>query len=200
MKYPLLYLVLCWFASWANQTWAGAGAVQAASSARLESWARLTGEVISLSDAQKVDAVNRFINQTTKYISDAEQYGQEEYWANPTETVMNGAGDCEDYAIAKFFTLLTLGVPADKLRLAYSLIEDGRRHMVLIYLPDQPEGVVLDNLTNQMIALGDRDDLKVVFSFDEQWLYLGASSKPLRKSNSLARWAGVQQQLVAFTF
>lgn len=200
MKKTILSVLLGALVNFVNPAWAGAGAVDPAAAVRLQAWAQISGEVISKPEADKVEAVNRFFNENTQYKPDAELYGQDEYWASPVETVMSGAGDCEDYAIAKFFTLRNLGVPAGKLRLAYSLVEDGQRHMVLIYTPEQGEGFVLDNLTNQLIALDARDGLKVVYSFDDEWLYLGVSEKSVRKANNLARWTGVQKQLMAFTF
>ena len=42
-----------------------------------------------------------------------------DYWATPVESLRKGEADCEDYAIAKYFTLRQLGVADDKLRITY---------------------------------------------------------------------------------
>jgi len=44
-------------------------------------------------------------------------YGVEDVWSSPLATFANGAGDCEDYAIAKFIALQNVGVSADDLRI-----------------------------------------------------------------------------------
>ena len=50
-------------------------------------------------------------------MSDLAQYGQIDFWSSPLVTFAHGAGDCEDYAIAKFTALRLAGVAADDLRI-----------------------------------------------------------------------------------
>ena len=71
-------------------------------------------------------AVNRRIN-ALPYVSDAEKYGQPEFWASITD-----AGDCEDFAIAKYRALIEGGMPATALRLATCYVETGEYHAVLL--------------------------------------------------------------------
>ena len=49
---------------------------------------------------------------------------KKDYWATPIEFMGTGAGDCEDYAIAKYFSLINLGIPEDKLRIPTLHIEN----------------------------------------------------------------------------
>ncbi|MDM8349520.1 transglutaminase-like cysteine peptidase [Pseudomonas sp. sp1636] len=46
-------------------------------------------------------------------------WGERDYWATPIEALVKGAADCEDYSLAKYFSLRQLGVPTGKLRLTY---------------------------------------------------------------------------------
>ena len=64
-----------------------------------------------------VDLVNRYVNKRIAFHTDQEAWGQPDYWASPLETLSQGQGDCEDYAIGKYFSLLVAGVPVTKLRL-----------------------------------------------------------------------------------
>lgn len=112
-------------------------------------------------------AVNAFVNSHVSYAPE-----KVDYWATPEETVSSGQGDCEDYAILKRAMLKEFGVTS---KMAYVRSKEGA-HMVLI-----SEGVVLDNFTNDVVNIGDKKDLKVVATFDEEHLEMGgvqAKSKP----------------------
>jgi predicted transglutaminase-like cysteine proteinase len=61
--------------------------------------------------------VNRAINLAIRPMSDLAQYGRIDVWSSPLVTFANGAGDCEDYAIAKLVTLRLAGISADDLRI-----------------------------------------------------------------------------------
>jgi len=65
----------------------------------------------------RLGEVNRAINLAIRPVSDRAQYGIEDHWASPLATLASGAGDCEDYAIAKLVALRAAGVPDKDLRL-----------------------------------------------------------------------------------
>lgn len=65
----------------------------------------------------KLGEINRAINLAIRPVSDRAQYGVEDYWSSPLATLAAGAGDCEDYAIAKLVALRAAGVPEKDLRL-----------------------------------------------------------------------------------
>jgi predicted transglutaminase-like cysteine proteinase len=67
----------------------------------------------------RLEAVNRFFNRHVRWRSDAELWGQDDFWATPLQLLARGAGDCEDYAVAKYAALRAAGVPAERLRLVY---------------------------------------------------------------------------------
>jgi predicted transglutaminase-like cysteine proteinase len=151
-------------------------------------------------DASKIKAVNDFYNQRLAYMEDSDNWGQVDYWASPLESLGKGAGDCEDYAIGKYFTLTSLGVPHAKLRMVYVRASIAGApngfvaHMVLAYYPTpDAEPLVLDNLQPVIRLAGERPDLSPVFSFNAEGLWQGvgsirASGDPLTR---LSKWREV---------
>jgi len=65
----------------------------------------------------RLGEINRAINLAIRPVSDQAQYGVEDHWSSPLATLAAGAGDCEDYAIAKLVALRAAGVAAEDLRL-----------------------------------------------------------------------------------
>ncbi|MGB0205453.1 MAG: transglutaminase-like cysteine peptidase [Neptuniibacter sp.] len=120
-----------------------------------------------LSDGEKLAAVNRFFNKM-KWMEDQELWGQKDYWATPVESLLKNAGDCEDFSIAKYFTLLEMGIPEEKLSISYvRFSSDGQSHMVLTYYPDsQSEPLILDNMRSDITRSSDRHDIQPVFHFN----------------------------------
>jgi predicted transglutaminase-like cysteine proteinase len=85
---------------------------------------------------------------------DMSVWGQSDYWATPAELIGQGRGDCEDFSIAKYYSLIELGIPVSKLRLVYvKAVQTGpagtflQAHMVLAYYATpNADPLVLDNL------------------------------------------------------
>ena len=109
------------------------------------------------------------------WIADRDKYDQEDYWATPLETIATFGGDCEDMAIAKFMMLRLMGVPAERLRLAYARVKaTGESHMVLVYLEapggsaDGPRALVLDTLDPKIRPGTERRDLLAVYLVDAE--------------------------------
>ena len=109
--------------------------------------------------------VNDFFNKI-KYQVDMTHWGKNDYWAAPFEFIGTGAGDCEDYAIAKYYSLRKLGIPEEKLRITYvKLLQRGTKyeqaHMVLTYYHKEGSTpVVLDNVNKKLKLATKRTDLK----------------------------------------
>ncbi|MDO9400407.1 MAG: transglutaminase-like cysteine peptidase [Polaromonas sp.] len=170
------------------------GAVAVAS---LRDWQRLLQESADQPAPAKLQQVNDFFNRRIRFGEDQEIWGQSDYWATPMETLGRGAGDCEDFTIAKYFTLLLLGIPEEKLRLIYVQARLGganssitQAHMVLAFYPTpEAEPLILDNLINDLQPASRRPDLQPVFSFNRQGLWQGASgARGAGGPSSLSRW------------
>jgi predicted transglutaminase-like cysteine proteinase len=65
----------------------------------------------------RIGEINRAINLAIRPMSDLAQHGVADVWSSPLATLTSGAGDCEDYAIAKFAALREIGFADDDLRL-----------------------------------------------------------------------------------
>lgn len=143
---------------------------------RVSGWVELVASNQGKSVQEKLALVNDYFNQNVLWISDFDQYGVVEYWATPLEMLASNAGDCEDFAIGKYFTLMALKVPMDTLKITYvkaNLPPPNNSHMVLTYYAT-PGAVplVLDNLNPEIKPATDRPDLAPVYSFNGQGLWL----------------------------
>ena len=160
---------------------------------RFASWAELLAKARTLPAGDKLARVNDFFNQRLRFVDDAELWGHSDYWATPMQTLARGAGDCEDFAIAKYFTLLSLGIPVERLRLTYVRARLGgalQAHMVLAYYPEpEADPLVLDNLVRAILPASRRPDLLPVFNFNSERVYqTGAGPKASGHVGQLSRW------------
>ena len=117
--------------------------------------------------------INRFFNNIP-YYSDSNHWQKSDYWATPVEMLGTNGGDCEDYVIAKYFTLRALGIPEQNLRMMFvSALEYNQAHMVLAYYP-QPNAIplILDNINKRILPASQRRDLRPVYSFNGEGLWL----------------------------
>lgn len=168
-----------------------------ASVASFRDWQKLLLESADQPAPAKLKQVNDFFNRRIRFGEDQEIWGQRDYWATPMDTLGRGAGDCEDFAIAKYFTLLLLSIPDEKLRLIYVQARLGgvnssitQAHMVLAFYPaPDAEPLILDNLINDLQPASRRPDLQPVFSFNSQGLWQGASgARGAGGPANLSRW------------
>jgi predicted transglutaminase-like cysteine proteinase len=128
-------------------------------------------------------------------------WGQADYWATPLELMGRGAGDCEDFVIAKYITLQMLGIDNERLRLIYVRAKIGSTasvaHMVLGFYP-QPteEPLILDNLISSVRPASQRPDLSPVFSFNNNGLWVGgATASTADPTTRLSRWRDVLDRM-----
>jgi len=160
----------------------------------VERWEAMISANGNVAQFEQVEAVNDFFNDNIRWKSDYQIYQQQDYWASPLETMSKGVGDCEDFAIAKYATLALLGVPPDSLRLVYVKARyrgQDIAHMVLAWYPNpQDVPLILDNLDRGLKPADKRTDLKAVFSFnaDDLWLGAGENVTGQRPTARLSRW------------
>jgi len=156
--------------------------------AQVSAWLTMLEQSQSLPENQQLRQVNDFWNYRVRGGEDIHIWGKTDYWATPLETLSKGAGDCEDFVIAKYFSLIRTGVAADKLRFIYVRARMGGlgsnttiAHMVLgYYATPDAEPLIMDNLTGSVTPAGRRPDLTPVFSFNAQGVYVaGAATRPV---------------------
>ncbi len=168
---------------------------------RIDAWQQLLATQKQVSELEQLKVVNLFFNYQVRYVKDIDLWHEVDYWETPIEALWKGAGDCEDYAIAKYFSLRHLGVYSDKLRITYvKALRQNRAHMVLTYY-SSPEAMpqVLDSLINEIKPASQRTDLLPVYSFNAQGLYLpGAKgNKMVGDTKRLSRWQDVLKKMQA---
>ena len=168
--------------------------------ARLLAWNELMQSNSSLGETEKLTLVNSFFNRQFRFSDDSRNWRQTDYWATPVEALIKGAGDCEDYSIAKYFTLRRLGVPSDKLRITYvKALQYNQAHMVLTYYASPTATpLVLDNLIGEIRPASLRKDLLPVYAFNAEGLYLPNGKKG--DSKKLSRWQELLQKMKAEGF
>src|SRR5216684_8041790 len=111
--------------------------------------------------------INRTINLAIRPMSDLAQYGAADVWSSPLETFGNGAGDCEDYAIAKFAALRHAGISPDDLRIV--IMRDtirGEDHAVAAARLDG-HWLTLDNRRMAMVEDSDVRNYRPIFVIDQ---------------------------------
>ncbi|PKG82553.1 transglutaminase [Colwellia sp. 75C3] len=167
---------------------------------RAEKWRSVMLDNQTDSDWSKINKVNTFFNKTITYQDDLTLWGKKDYWASPAETIGRGMGDCEDFAIAKYFSLTSLGVNENKLRLMYvRQLTVNQPHMVLIYF-ENPKDVpfVLDNFNSKVLPATKRRDLKPIYSFNAQGLWMAKAKglgRKVTKSKGVSAWNGLVQRI-----
>jgi predicted transglutaminase-like cysteine proteinase len=165
---------------------------------RFLSWRKVIEQAKYLSIEDKLKNVNQYFNLYS-FQSDKQYQGLSDIWKTPEEFVMDGGGDCEDYAIAKYFTLLGLGIPMQRLRITYvKSLKLNQAHMVLAYYPTpNSEPYILDNLDSKIRKASVRKDLVPVYSFNtnEVWLARPMGSDRYLGNNNLKKWQSVLQRM-----
>lgn len=168
---------------------------------RGKAWLNLMEPDPSLSESDKLSKVNRFFNMF-RFIDDIDLWGVNNYWATPVEFIGVNGGDCEDYSIAKYFTLLELGIADEKMRITMvKALNLNQYHMVLAYY-ETPASVplILDNIDGVIKPANKRNDLLPIYSFNGSQLWLNKErgrSVSSGDSSRLKRWQDLRQRINA---
>lgn len=119
-------------------------------SQRVVAWREKLRELQGMSGREQLRALNKFINLHSKHREDLENFNRTDYWTTPRE-FLNRDGDCEDFAIIKYFSLLELGYSDDQLRLV--VIRDRQRNVAhaVVTVTIDDRSFVLDSLFNEPV-------------------------------------------------
>lgn len=171
----------------------------------MEDWEELVQDIRGVGEREQLKEVNLFFNKRIWFVEDRSHWGRDDYWATPMETMATLGGDCEDFVIAKYFTLREAGVPDERMRLTYvrSTLVD-QPHMVLVYYatPDA-EPLVLDNLTDAIRPASRRRDLTPVYSFNGRSLWRAkefGQGREVGSAGNVNLWADVIRRMRAESF
>ncbi|KGE03943.1 transglutaminase-like cysteine peptidase [Pseudohaliea rubra] len=171
--------------------------------ARVAQWQDALEALAGKPVADQLDGVNRFFNVQLTWRDDQTIWGQEDYWATPMEAFSRGAADCEDFSIAKYVSLLELGVPVEALRITYVRARpvgggSPQAHMVLAYYPRPgADPLILDNLAAYVLPASRRTDLTPVFGFNTAGIWVGDKAAPASRNPTarLSRWRDLLRRM-----
>ena len=173
---------------------------------RVRDWRAMLEESVGEDDEVRLVRINSFFNRRIRFADDIDVWQQSDFWATPLETLSRAAGDCEDFAIAKYASLVMIGVPLEQLRLIYVRARIGgpdsklsQAHMVVGYFPTpEAEPLILDNLISEIRPASRRPDLTPVFSFGSAGMWLGGAQQSVADPTvRLSRWRDALQRMRA---
>lgn len=168
---------------------------------RVRRWLTVIESGANADTGTRLRLANDFFNQP-RFTTDDKVWQREDYWATPVEFLIMDAGDCEEFAIAKYFTLARMGVADDALRITYvKALTLGQPHMVLAwYETPAADPLILDNLEPHILPASQRPDLIAVYSFNGTDLWLARSRREQVRSGdaaSLSRWQELRDRLAS---
>ncbi len=114
----------------------------------------------------RIAEVNRSVNLDVRPVSDTAAYGAAPVWPTPLMTFAVNAGDCKDYAVAKFVALRELGFSADDLRIVIVHIRDSAEYHALAAVRYESHWFILDNRTFTIKRDGDIAEYEPMFVVD----------------------------------
>lgn len=140
--------------------------------------------------SHKLRVTTNFVNAYINYESDKSVFSKEDKWQGPYEFFLRGKGDCEDYAIAKYFIMRALGVPKEELSIAYVKSEKiNEPHMVTLYhgkSKDFDKSYILDNMTDDLTTIEkNKYNYKVLYTFNEANLFTQRKERRVGSSTRL---------------
>lgn len=168
---------------------------------RLLEWRDLMSAGLKSPGGTKREIANDFFNRIP-WLDDADHWGLADYWATPMEVLGTNGGDCEDYSIAKYFTLIEMDVPGAQLLITYVRAPAlTQSHMVLAYYPTpDADPLILDNMIGEIRRGSERPDLIPVYSFNGNGLWVAVQrslGRNVGDASRLAQWRDVLRRMEA---
>lgn len=138
----------------------------------LKNWINFLETIKTKPLLEQINAVNLYANKKN-YILDMANYGREDYWAIAREFLYN-SGDCEDYAITKFFSLRWLGFDMDNLRIVILQDANLRIAHAVLAVSYNNDILILDNQTQRVVSHKTIAHYLPLYSVNEKkwWLHL----------------------------
>jgi predicted transglutaminase-like cysteine proteinase len=136
-------------------------------------------------------AVNEFVNTSVRFQADSTLEDVLDDWVTPVSLISSGEGDCEDFALAKFWLLETLGV--DKSNLYIVVVQDLAVRLPHAFLAVRhgDEVWLLDSRVNRPLSPDEVDDIVPVITIGDSAAYLhGRPTQPVEATpmSWLLRW------------
>jgi predicted transglutaminase-like cysteine proteinase len=107
---------------------------------------RIAAEGAGRTGRARVGLINRAVNLAIAPMSDEVQWGVEDRWSPPFETLQTHRGDCEDYAIVKYAALLEAGLSRDDMKIV----------ILRNFVRNEDHAVLAARVDGQWLILDDR--------------------------------------------
>jgi predicted transglutaminase-like cysteine proteinase len=167
---------------------------------RVKDWQEILDDNRDKDIDEQLYSINRFFNRL-EFVDDLKHWNKNDYWATPVEFLSTNGGDCEDFSIAKYFSLRDMGVSAEKLRLMYvKALRYNMAHMVLAYY-ETPKSIplILDNLNKDILPANKRRDLRPVYSFNGEGLWIAKEQgrgKQVQEGGNNVLWEDLKKRMI----
>ena len=163
---------------------------------RILDYQKYIARLKTLPKQKQLQEVNFYLNGLLPQY-DAITNKEEDVWATPKEFLTVGCGDCEDYAIIKYYSLIRLGF--DEKKLFLTIVQDkytNGYHMVLSYFQNQKDSpLILDNLSFRILPLEKRVDLKPLLFFNNSGVYKIEKGNLVKTAKQYKRFTELQDKV-----
>jgi predicted transglutaminase-like cysteine proteinase len=129
-------------------------------------WLEIEAAAGKLSGAEQLSHVHGRINRSISYASDLAAQSAADHWASPLE-VIEKVGDCEDYAIAKYMMLRSLGRSAEDLKLVVLFQPWSGMYHAILAVRSGESWTYLDNQRAELTGEGDYRGVRAIATLDE---------------------------------
>lgn len=137
----------------------------------LAQWTKRLDSLRGKAPMDQIIAINAYMNKK-RYIIDPRNYGVRDYWATPGQFLTRN-GDCEDYAIAKYMSLRSLGFKDSQLRIVVLQDLNLRLAHAILVVYHRGRAYVLDNQIKTVVPADKVYHYKPFYSINEKhwWLH-----------------------------
>lgn len=150
----------------------------------IRDWQQKIATWSDLSDFEQITAVNRFANRVIRYTEDSKNFQKSDYWATPAQSLRGGRGDCEDYVLLKYETLLSLGFAKQDLRIV--VVTDQRKNIghAVLSVKTAKGTFILDNQNQRVLRHDSIRHYAPLYSINEKGRWMNVATRDVRKRNA----------------
>lgn len=170
------------------------GGADAAKRRTFRAYSAILDQVKDKRRGLQIPKVNYMVNRLLAYREDHRLWNQEEYWANPVETLNRRAGDCEDYAILKYALLRDLGVSDADMRIVVLRDTAARQYHAVLSVRQDGKWMILDNRFSRIRFERDLPHYKAMYSVNAAGEWAHTAPKPAAPVKLAARLKALSQQ------
>lgn len=126
-------------------------------------WNGIVHSAHNAAGQQQVEMINSWVNRRLHFVDDRDG---SDNWASAARTLQSGAGDCEDYAIAKMKLLEAAGFDrhAMFLVIARDLVRQADHAVLAVRIGG--DLMILDNMTDRVLPSSSVSDYRPIMSFN----------------------------------